>query len=532
MWRSNAALDLTRRTSQTPSVYINIDVSCPYCQQTLGFKHMALVESILSALRHWLRELVETLAIYVHLIIFYASKSKQRLFRRGLSDKKHVRQIPPEQKKCETLIESIERRTLQRVTIETSLTNESLEKCHPQSESPLFRLPKELRDMIFEYGSTQSPDPNHMYQEDEFYYRPGHTARHKTYTSLLFTCRRAWLEANAMPMQQAEHSFWFHRGPYDTQGDSGWSTNLHHERDRYARFLRSLTPANLQNLTYIHLFMQMFQAQEFSQTGRLALFFSDYYLRSGLRPKVFHITIRQSDWWEWEQDHPLLLDESWVQSILDSPKLAGIEVFRLELETFASKVDQLNSIVGQLQALVGVSLPVDSTNKTSVDEEKSVCAAPPETWQWTRGLYLSGKTWPLFKDAKEIKLHVAVLTWRKEPSKSVADTMRAQLVRRPVPTVSFPLQFHATLHSPSMVMQLRSRRALMHEIRWNVRERFSHYAIILRSHSNEQATKLEDVRRDRFDRMFGNMEACKLMQGWNAKGSLLRFEGWSNTIRK
>jgi hypothetical protein len=327
-------------------------------------------------------------------------------------------------------------------------------------------------------------------------------------------------------MQQAEHSFWFQRGPYDAQGDSGWAVNLRHERDRYARFLRSLTTANLRDLAYIHLFMQMFQAQEFNQTGRLALFFSDYYLRLGLRPKVFHVTIRQSDWWEWEHDHPLYLDERWVQSILDAPQLAGTELFKLELETIASKVDQLNPILGRLQASVGASLPVDPTNSTTVDEKKFVCASPPKTWHWTRSPTLSGKMWPLFKDAKEVNLHVAVLTWRKQQSKSVANSTLTQLLRRTDPSPSFPLQFHATpFHSPSMIMRLRSRRALMNEMRWNVPTSFLHYAIALRSHSDDQAIKVESVQRDRFGRMLGDVEANKLMRQWDATGSLLKFGG-------
>ena len=487
---------------------------------------MALIDSILSALRRWLRETIETLGFYIHFVIFYASTLRQIIFRRAPSQRKRVRQMAPEANRSETLVESIERRTRQCVTIEISLTDESLEKCNPQSESLLFGLPKELRDMIFEYASTQSPDPNHEYHENEFYCRPGHAARHKTNTSLLLTCRRAWLEAHAMPMQQAEHSFWFQRGPYDAQGDSGWAVNLRHERDRYARFLRCLTPANLRDLTYIHLFMQMFQAQEFNQTGRLALFFSDYYLRLGLRPKVFHVTIRQSDWWAWEHDHPLYLDERWVQAILDAPQLAGTELFKLELETIASKADQLNAILGRLQALVGTSLPVDPTNTTTVDERKFVCASPPKTWHWTRSSNLSGKMWPVFKDAKEVNLHVAVLIWRKQQSKPVADSTLTQVLRRTDPSPSFPLQFHATpVHSPSMIMRLRSRRALMNEMRWNVPINFLHYAIALRSHSDDQAIKVENVQRDHFERMIGDMEANKLMQQWEASGSLLKFEG-------
>lgn len=126
----------------------------------------------------------------------------------------------------ETPVERVERRTRRSVAIETSLTEDNLAKCYHQSQSPLFQLPRELRDLIFEYASTQSEDPNYHYENTSYYYRSGHKARHKTHTSFLFSCRRVWLEAHATPMQRAEHTFWFQRGPYDQR--SKFPSERHH----------------------------------------------------------------------------------------------------------------------------------------------------------------------------------------------------------------------------------------------------------------------------------------------------------------
>ena len=121
---------------------------------------------------------------------------------------------PLKQPKPETLVERIERQTGKHIGIETSLNDDSLSKCNPQTGSPLFGLPMEIRTLIFEFAATQSNELE-RYEETAYYHRPGHVARHRTYTAFLLTCRRLWLEANELPMRIAEHSFWFQRGPYD-----------------------------------------------------------------------------------------------------------------------------------------------------------------------------------------------------------------------------------------------------------------------------------------------------------------------------
>lgn len=213
----------------------------------------------------------------------------------------------------QTWAKSIEERTKQSLSIATTLSDANLAKCNLQLQSTLYQLPKEIRDLIFLYASTQSTDPAHKYGENSYYYRPGHRARLKSYTSFLLTCKRVWLEANSLPMHQAEHAFWFQRGPYDVETDKRWPVNVRREQHRYENAIRSMTKANLSNLTYIHLFMQMFQAEQFVNYYVLDTFFPEAHLRRGLKPKTFHITIRSSDWMDWEVERPLILNEKWVQ---------------------------------------------------------------------------------------------------------------------------------------------------------------------------------------------------------------------------
>ena len=427
------------------------------------------------------------------------------------------------------LVEAIERKTKRWLTIETSLTDDTLARCNSQLESRLYRIPKELRDLIFEYACTQSADPRHPYKETAYHHRPGHTARHKTYTSLLSTCRRIWLETNSLPMQQAEHCFWFQRGPYDSYKDSGWAVNLRRERDRYARFLSSLTTHNLQNLTHIHLFMQMFQAQEFSQPGKLEVFFSPYYLKQGLRPTIFQVTIRQSDWWNWEEDEALGLDEKWVQAILDAPQLGGVDEFRLELETLSSKRKELDPIVERLRNLQGKPSPISPADPNCQVAAPFVIATPLHTTSWSRSPQLVDREdWPIFKNMKTLDLHVVTLRWNKrrsnEPFEGTPDRSQTAMDQSPFRPNVFMTATHGS-YPPSLALRNRSRRTLLEYVSWNRHTSFPWYKDAMWWYSVEQATKGEDVRRERLARMFADIEAKKLMTEWKDSNSLLRFGG-------
>lgn len=116
-------------------------------------------------------------------------------------------------KRTYDLVESIERQAHRIVTIETRATSQNLAKCDTQSQSPLFRLPGELRSSIFEYACLPYDDDECRYVDDFpcGLYRPEHQARHITSTSMLLTCRRAWLETFHLPLGLGDHSFWFRK---------------------------------------------------------------------------------------------------------------------------------------------------------------------------------------------------------------------------------------------------------------------------------------------------------------------------------
>lgn len=73
-------------------------------------------------------------------------------------------------------------------------------------------------------------------------------------------------------------------------------------------------------------------------------------------------------------------------------------------------------------------------------------------------------------------------------------------------------------------MRVRAQQALMNERAWNQVASFDQYAAAMRGRSHEQAKSVEKVRRERFERMMGDMVAKDIMLQWKAAGSLLKFD--------
>lgn len=179
-----------------------------------------------------------------------------------------------------SLVREIERQISRVVGIEAVECTSALSKCHPQDHSPIFaNLPREIRQFIWEYATAPYEDERHPYEKNEYYYRPGHTARIVSDTNLLLTCRRIWLEANALPMLQAEHCFWYYRAAPDA---------------RSPEWMAGLTNLNRANFGHLHLFAQMFAIERLTcEAGRLR----NYFLRSSpqkadFQPRILHVTIR------------------------------------------------------------------------------------------------------------------------------------------------------------------------------------------------------------------------------------------------
>ena len=297
------------------------------------------------------------------------------------------------------IVDNIEHKTGKQVVIDTLETGDVLTKCHPQDQSPLFtQLPREMRDLIWAFATAPMEDKYHAYKTNEFYYRPGHVARLKTDYNLLLTCRRAWLEAHALPMLQAEHSFWYERAAPDA---------------RSKEWMAGLTASNRKDFGTLHLYAQMTYIEPLSaQAGAL----KEYFLPShentdDFQPLKFHVTIRHTDWWWWEHERPLRLEYEWVQAQLDSPDLRRTETLKLELETLDYKVVQLNPIVEHIRRMESKEYETHVVGGQPT-KTKFLLTGEPEVTSWTGPTNLDGKTYDPYEKKEKLNYHVVTLTWR------------------------------------------------------------------------------------------------------------------------
>lgn len=70
-----------------------------------------------------------------------------------------------------------------------------------QLDSPLFKLPAELRELIWDYALTAYEDSEALYPLDKPYSRPGQAAPSRIAVDLLLSCRAVYLEAFLVPFQ-------------------------------------------------------------------------------------------------------------------------------------------------------------------------------------------------------------------------------------------------------------------------------------------------------------------------------------------
>lgn len=63
------------------------------------------------------------------------------------------------------------------------------------------------------------------------------------------------------------------------------------------------------------------------------------------------ITVRHTDWWNWEDDHVLRIAVDWVNKCKFP---ASVNEIRLELESLSRKKDQIDSVAEQMVMLGGL----------------------------------------------------------------------------------------------------------------------------------------------------------------------------------
>ncbi|RMY64869.1 hypothetical protein D0863_09504 [Hortaea werneckii] len=423
----------------------------------------------------------------------------------------------------------IELNMMKRVGMTTDET-EAYGKFNEQLASPLFsKLPRELRDLIWAYSTAPYEDPDGKFNERAYYYRPGHTARLKSDTALLLTCRRIWLEANAMPMLQAEHSFYFHRAAPDAR-NSAWMSRL--------------TDKNRRDFGHLHMFAQMFAIERLTDAvGQIRRFFlSGAPKPNDFQPRMMHVTIRHTDWWFWENEEPLRLSLKWVQALLNSPDLRNTEVIKLELETLDYKVDQLEPILEQIRGLQSLEVKTHLIDGKPA-KSKFVLCRDQEVFSWEGPANINGQKFGPYEGKKVLKYRVVMLTWRllfpEFPSGCIPRLRLNPRIDMPysasqdipemAPAVPGPFCQPSTCIGKRGGIKIRTchmrrRRKAQeqaHDDKWIFRWRTAN--LHAQWVEASRARMMEDIRKRQFDAFMGQLIADKIELRWKEENSLLKL---------
>lgn len=299
-------------------------------------------------------------------------------------------------------IQEIEFQTSRKLSIETRPTPEAIASCNPQSQSPLFStLPPEIRTYIFSLALLQYEDLSNPYPEHDYCYRPGHRARHIVSTSLLQTCRLVWLEANHWSMTQAVHYFW-----YDEDRRPDWARTLSTGRfvtedERFEDFFSRLTDVQYSRVKRIHIFAQ----KHWLEWANVAVFRDRVVLhRQPFNLDNFTVTMRHSDWADWEVGEKLRLGRKWVRVLLQSPEATRFSEFSLELETVEWNVDQLRKIVERLRS-------AEEANES--EDVRWELVEPFEETTWSGPSNLGGHEHPIYANRDRLDYHAIEMRWRR-----------------------------------------------------------------------------------------------------------------------
>lgn len=203
-----------------------------------------------------------------------------------------------------------------------------------QGQSFLFRLPAEVRDLIYDHALAPFEDRDQRYKEGNIFVRPGYRAIRKSDLRLLRTCKRAYNEAAAKPWALADWTFWLttiDRAPDHSMTKYAFKRILKRRQWRGA--------AETEETDHVRCFAQMYMLEQTTELSSLL------HLRA-FNVRSVTITLRHTDWWWWENDEPLRFSCT-VPEQISFP--SSVRRVYLELESLDRKRAQIDSIVRQMK---------------------------------------------------------------------------------------------------------------------------------------------------------------------------------------
>lgn len=277
----------------------------------------------------------------------------------------------------------------------------SPERCNPQISCPLFTvLPPELREHIFAYALADYEDTSALYPFETCYRRPNYFAPRRSDTALLRTCQRIYRETWFLPCINAEHTFYLTAN--DRQPEHAASIK---KIKPTLELLHTVHAPERIELNHVRIFPQMYIFED-GQNLRKILDIPHFH------PRCITVTIRHTDWWNWESDQPLFFSAEWLRT---SRFPESLREFRIELESLERRKDQIDDMAQQMaegwkiQRHDGTLMVADT-------------AAPTLTLQWSGSSIWGGERWVRDETntPERLEYYIRTVTWR--PSKPAIET--------------------------------------------------------------------------------------------------------------
>ncbi|KAK6508831.1 hypothetical protein TWF481_003599 [Arthrobotrys musiformis] len=201
----------------------------------------------------------------------------------------------------------------------------------PQTLSPLFKLPGEIRNLIWEYALAPYNDSKRAYPAWSRNCRPDYWGSPKSDTALLRTCKAVHKEAWHFTWVTSELCFFRgggeHRHIYTDHGST-----------HQGKLLEAIHGIE-ENITIRH--MRIFAKTEYlEEDGVLQSILDTKYAE----PRTVTITIRHADFTGWREDHRLRVDGNWVRKCRFPD---SVETIRVEFESVERKCGQVDEIAEQ-----------------------------------------------------------------------------------------------------------------------------------------------------------------------------------------
>lgn len=198
----------------------------------------------------------------------------------------------------------------------------------------LTKIPAEIRTEIFTLVLQSYPDqsPEREYHRCEAYVRPGYSAPLVTCTAVLRTCRAVYQEYWQFPFFLREQIYWAALQEWCCPPAYNLATALKKLRSSFPMlWLR-------QEFRDLRVFAQVYSLEKDGIMNRI--------LNVGIRPHIITITIRHTDWFNWENG-PLKLEGKWTRGV-SKVLPTSVRQLIIELETVRRMKEQVDELASQM----------------------------------------------------------------------------------------------------------------------------------------------------------------------------------------